>query len=81
MASPSARKRARWLAYCVEQLERDDLSPERREILEAKAEVYRRSLVNHCIKCGAELTLPESIEAAETNGGYGPECVKALVAS
>lgn len=79
MASPSARKRASWLRYCEDELAKPDLNPERREILATKAEVYRLSLRNHCLNCGAELTLPASIEAAKSNGGYGPECSKALV--
>lgn len=80
-SSPSARKRASWLAYCEAELAKPDLTPERREILSTKAEVYRRSLVNHCVRCGQELLDPQSIEAAKTNGGLGPDCVKALVSA
>lgn len=65
---------ARWLAYCEAQLAGDDLTEHRRQILEQKADVYRRALKGRCRRCGRTLTDPASVEQ-----GIGPECIKTAV--
>lgn len=63
------RQAARYLVYCNQQLQSDDLSDERRNTLEEKASVYRRMLVGSCSACGRRLENPESVEL-----GIGPVC-------
>lgn len=62
----ATRTAASRLAYCERQLA-GELSPQRRQAIEAKAAEYRRHLAGHCARCG------RSIAGA---GPYGPECVK-----
>lgn len=66
MRRPTHTQIARWLAFCEFQLTLDDLSPERRSLLEQKAAVYRRQMQGRCRRCGRSLK--------DETATVGPEC-------
>lgn len=61
----------RWLTYCETQLAGDDLTDQRRTVLDQKADVYRRALRGRCRCCGRALKDPAAT--------IGPECAKTAV--
>lgn len=81
MSRVGVKRQISWLRFCDQELLRDDLTPERRALLAAKAEVYRKALTHRCHRCGRALTDPASQAAALRNGFLGPECVKEVAAS
>lgn len=64
---------ARWLAFCETALAGDNLTDQRRTVLEQKADVYRRVLKGRCRRCGRALSDPEAT--------IGPECVKTVASA
>lgn len=73
MTRPSYAKTARHLNYALDTIADPSTAPERRAILEAKAEHLRRQLDGRCDTCGRTLHDPESLAR-----GRGPECLRKL---
>jgi len=71
MTRPTRKQVASWLAYCNRQLDDPTLDPDRRAVLEAKAEHLRRQLAGSCSRCGRALSDPDSLAI-----GIGPECLE-----
>lgn len=73
----SAKRLLSYYRYCLSELE-TDVSDQRREILEGKAQFFRRQLVSRfgeqfgeCTRCHALLTDPVSIARQ-----MGPDCAQ-----
>lgn len=66
---PAIKDQRRWLAYCDRELNKPDLHPARRELIEEKRAFLARQLTGRCKLCGREIYADESLAT-----GIGSTC-------